>query len=134
LVLPDNNKSETLARNILDLDPSILSVIIVSLQNGSTLAEHVKSSSGRSSGFTTQNNSGMAGRWAILAYNSMERLESSSSKESYLLMVNDVCTRLIFQARLPETVLIGLALEPKATAAEIYHQVKEILGEARVPA
>lgn len=135
MVSRDNQKAESLARYILDLDPSVLSVIIVDLQNGSTLAELVKSSSaGQSFGFTTQKNNGMAGRWAILAYNSMERLETLPSKKRYLLMVNESCTRLIFQTKLSEAVLIGMTLERKAADFGIFHQVQEILSDIKVVA
>ena len=107
-------------------------MIIVDLQSGSTLAELVKP--GSPFGFTTQKNNGMAGRWAILAYNAMERLEALPSNERCLLMMNDSCTRMIFESKLSEAVIIGITLESKSSDSGIFHQVQEIISEIKVVA
>ena len=130
----DAERAEGLARKILDLGPSALSVIMVDLQNGSTLTELVRLGATERYGFTTKRNNGMAGRWAILAFNSMERLENIQSKERYLIMVNESYSRLFFQIRLTNDVLVGLTLQPETSTSGIFQQVREMLAESQISA
>ena len=124
----DNRRFESLANNILDLDSKILSILIVGIRNGSTLAEQVRSEFKQSFGSMSQRSNGMAGKWGILAFSSMERLEPVKSKAKYLLMMREDYVEMIFPATIPEDVMLGVTLDPKAEPAGIYHIVHAFLG------
>ena len=125
----DNRKFESLANYILSLNYGIYSTIIVDVRNGSTLVEQVKSEFKQNFGSMSQRSNGMAGKWGILAFNSMERLEPVKSKAKYLLMVRENYIEMIFPANIPEEVMVGLAIDPKADVSEIYQAVLPFLRE-----
>jgi hypothetical protein len=76
----------------------------------------------------SQRSNGMAGKWGILAFSSMERLEPVKSKAKYLLMMREDYVEMIFPATIPEDVMLGVALDPKAEPARIYQIVHAFLG------
>jgi hypothetical protein len=125
----DNRKFESLANYILSLNYGIYSTIIVDVRNGSTLVEQVKSEFKQNFGSMSQRSNGMAGKWGILAFNSMERLEPVKSKAKYLLMVRENYIEMIFPANIPEEVMLGLAIDPKADVSLIYQVVLAFLSE-----
>jgi len=71
----------------------------------------------------------MAGRWGILAFNSMERLEPVTSKAKYLVMVREDYNGLIFPANLSEEVMISLIFDSKTQADGVYQRVYSFLTE-----
>jgi len=125
----DNQRFESLAKSILDLDTNILSISIVGIRNGSTLVELVKSEFKQNLGSISQRSNGMAGRWGILAFNSMERLEPVTSKAKYLVMVREDYNGLIFPANLSEEVMISLIFDSKTQADGVYQRVYSFLTE-----
>jgi hypothetical protein len=125
----DNQRFESLAKSILDLDTNILSISIVGIRNGSTIVEMVKTEFKQNFGAISQRSNGMAGRWGILAFNSMERLEPVKSKAKYLVMVREDYNGLIFPANILEEVMISLIIDSKAEAAGIYQKVLSSLTE-----
>jgi hypothetical protein len=129
LIQRDNQRFESLAKGILGLDSRILSIMIVGIRSGSTLAEVVRSDSRQSSGSISQRSNGMAGKWGILAFNSMERLEPTTSKARYLMMVRDDSIGMMFPVSVSEEVMVGLTIDSKAEAAGIYQLVHAFLNE-----
>jgi hypothetical protein len=125
----DNRRFESLANSVLGLDNGILSIMVVGIRTGSTLAEQVRSEFKQNFGSMSQRSNGMAGKWGILAFNSMERLEPVKSKAKYLLMVRENYIEMMFPANIPEDVMIGITIDPKAEAAGIYQVVHEFLSE-----
>lgn len=125
----DNQRSESLATSILGLDPGILSVLIVSVRNGSTLVEKTRSNLKNNFGSMSQRSNGMAGRWGTLAFNSMDRLEPVNSKGKYLLMVRQEYSVMIFPAFFSENVMLVLTIDPKAESNRIYQAVNDSLEE-----
>ena len=103
--------------------------MIVGIRSGSTLAEVVRSDSRQSSGSISQRSNGMAGKWGILAFNSMERLEPTTSKARYLMMVRDDSIGMMFPVSVSEEVMVGLTIDSKAEAAGIYQLVHAFLNE-----
>lgn len=73
----------------------------------------------------------MAGKWEILAFNSMERLEPVKSKTKYLTFVTETYTEIVFPSFLGEDVMIGAVLEPGTEALAIFQLLKLFLGEER---
>ncbi len=74
----------------------------------------------------------MAGKWGILAFNSMERLEPIKSTARYLLMVRENYSEMMFPAKIPEEVMIGLAIDSKKEPSEINQVVHAFLsGESQ---
>jgi hypothetical protein len=103
--------------------------MIVGIRSGSTLAEVVRSDSRQSSGSISQRSNGMAGKWGILAFNSMERLEPVPSKAKYLVMVGEGYIGMVFPVRIAEEIMVGLTIDPKAEPAGIYQLVQTFLSE-----
>jgi len=101
----------------------------VGIRNGSTLVEIVKSEFKQNFGAISQRSNGMAGRWGILAFNSMERLEPVTSKAKYLVMVREDYNGLIFPVNLSEDVMISLIINSKTEADVIYQRVNSFLTE-----
>jgi hypothetical protein len=103
--------------------------MIVGIRSGSTLAEQVRSEFKQNFGSMSQRSNGMAGKWGILAFNAMERLEPVTSKAKYLLLVRENYIGMIFPVHADEEVMVGLTIDPKADAATIYLTVHSFLVE-----
>ena len=125
----DNRRYDSLATNILGLDPSILSVLIVSVKTGSTLAEQARPELKENFGSISQRSNGMAGKWGILAFTSIERFKPKPSNAKYLLIVRDDYSGMIFPALIPEDAMLNLSIDAKAEAAKIYQLISEFLRE-----
>jgi hypothetical protein len=125
----DNRRFESLANSILGLDSRIMAIMIVGVRNGSTFAELARSEFKQNFGSISQRSNGMAGKWGTLAFNSMERLEPVKSKVKYLLMVREDYLEMIFPANIPEDVMLGLTIDPKAEASGIYKLVHALLSD-----
>jgi hypothetical protein len=125
----DNGKFESLANDVLVLDSKILSIMIVGVRSGSTFAEVTNSDFKQKFGLISQRSNGMAGRWGILAFNSMERLGPVPSSGKYLVMVGENYIGMMFPANVSEDVMIELIVDPKADPAGIYTLVHTYLKE-----
>jgi len=129
LVERDYRRFESLANSILGLDSRIISSMIVSIRSGSTLAETVRPDQRRIFGSISERTNGMAGKWEILAFNSMERLEFVKSKVKYLTFVTETYNEIVFPAFLGEEVMLGIIIERSADPLSIYQLLKLYLGE-----
>ena len=103
--------------------------MIVGVRNGSTLVELARPEFKQNFDSLSQRSNGMAGKWGILAFNSMERVEPVKSKAKYLLMVREDYLEMVFPANIHEDVMLGLTIDPKADAAGIYQLVHTFLSE-----
>ena len=72
-----------LTADILNLEPGILSCVIISDPQGSVLARAAKPEF-QHFGNLQGNTEGMAGHWALLAFNAMKRLDPARSKVKYI--------------------------------------------------
>ena len=125
----DNRNFQSLAESILDLDSKIISLMIVSTNNGSTLAEVVRPDSRQVFGSVSQRSNGMAGKWQILAFNSMERLQPTENQAKYLTFVTDSYVEMVFRAFFGNEIMIGVMLEPGTDALTIFRLLKLFLGD-----
>jgi hypothetical protein len=103
--------------------------MIVSIRTGSTLAEIARPDQRNTFGSISERSNGMAGKWEILAFNSMERLEPTKSKSKYLTFVTEVYTEIVFPTFLGEDLMLGVIVEPGTDALSIYRLLKLFLGE-----
>jgi hypothetical protein len=129
LVERDYRKFESLANSILGIDSKIISLMIVSIRTGSTLAEIARPDQRNTFGSISERSNGMAGKWEILAFNSMERLEPTKSKSKYLTFVTEIYTEIVFPTFLGEDLMLGVIVEPGTDALSIYRLLKLFLGE-----
>lgn len=117
-----------MADSILGLDSRIISLMIVSIRTGSTLVERTRSDQRSTFGSISERSNGMAGKWEILAFNSMERLEPVKSKAKYLCFVTENYTEIVFSSFLEEDVMFSLVVEPGTESLAIYRLLKLFLG------
>jgi hypothetical protein len=129
LVERDYRRFESLANSILGLDSKIISVMIVSVRSGSTLAETVRLDQRNIFGSISERSNGMAGKWEILAFNSMERLEPPrKSKTKYLTFVTETYAEIVFPSFQEEEVMLSVVIDQGADPPSIYRLLKLYLG------
>jgi hypothetical protein len=125
----DQRKYESFAEGILDLDSRILSSIVMKNPGGAILAEAVRPELKNTLGTLSQRTDGMVGKWGILAYNALARLENARSKTKYLSVGRETTKGMLFPASIFEGVMIGLTIELKTEATEIYELVMKFVDQ-----
>jgi hypothetical protein len=126
----ENRKYESFANGILSLDSRIFSSIVVKNPGGAILAEAVRPEMKNTLGTLSQRTEGMVGMWGILAYNAVMRLEKARSKTKYLTIGRETTKGMLFPANIFEGVMIGLTIELRTEATEIYELVMKFVDES----
>jgi hypothetical protein len=124
----DTRNYESLANNILDLDSSILAVMMINVQNGSTLVDIVRSEFRENFGSISKRSNGMAGKWGIVAFSSMDRIEPLASQARYLAFVRDSYTQILFPFSIGLEIMLAIIIDNKAEASEIFETVHSLLS------
>jgi hypothetical protein len=70
----------------------------------------------------------MAGKWGILAFNAMDRLEPTPSKAKYLVMVREHYIEMMFPVYTGEEIMVAVVADSKSEASEIYELVYSFLS------
>jgi len=125
----ENRKYESFANGILNLDSRIFTSLLVKNPGGAILAEAVRPEMRNTLGSISQRTDGMVGIWSILTFNSVVRLEKARSKTKYITIGRETTKGMIFPAHIFEDVMIGLTIEPKTEATEIYELVMRFVEE-----
>jgi len=129
LVHTDNRQHENFANGILDLDSRIFSVIIAKIPGGATLAESVRPEMQSNFGSLSKRTDGMIGKWMILAFSAMERIEKAKWKSKYVSVGRENHKGMVFPAEIFGGVMIGLKIEMKTECTEIYELVMKFVEE-----
>jgi hypothetical protein len=120
----ENGSFSDIVASILNLDPGILSCVLVSHPQGSVLARAAKSEFQQNSESLQKSTDGMAGHWAILAFNAMKRLDVARSKVKYLIVGREDHKTLILPANFSGTdFMLILAIGPRNESTEIYEKI-----------
>ena len=121
-MIPESDKRslESLANDIMNLDPRIFSCSIVSNPQGSTMARVSREGSEQIPSFSTRDTEGMAGHWAIRAFNVMERLDVVNTKSRYLVVGRDANKTMIFPLTLSDNYMIIVTIKARTEATEIF--------------
>ena len=126
----DSRAFESIAKGILNLDSRIYSTIIVRIPGGAVLAEAVRPEMRYNFGLLSQRTDGMAGKWMILAFSAMERIEKAKWKSKYVVVGRENHNGMVFPAEvLGESVMIGLKTELKTESSEIYDLIMQLIEE-----
>jgi len=130
LLQADSRAFESIAKGILNLDSRIYSTIIVRIPGGAVLAEAVRPEMRYNFGLLSQRTDGMAGKWMILAFSAMERIEKAKWKSKYVVVGRENHNGMVFPAEvLGESVMIGLKTELKTESSEIYDLIMQLIEE-----
>ena len=126
----DSRTFESMAKSILNLDSRIFSTIVVRIPGGAVLAEAVRPEMRYNFGLLSQRTDGMAGKWMILAFSAMERIEKAKWKSKYVVVGRENHNGMVFPAEvLGESVMIGLKTELKTESSEIYDLIMQLIEE-----
>ena len=71
-------------------------------------------------GSLSQRTDGMVGKWTILAFSAMERIEKAKWKSKYVTVGRENHIGMVFPADILGGVMIGLKTEMKTESSEIY--------------
>jgi hypothetical protein len=102
--------------------------MMISIRTGSTLTEVTKQDQRQHFGSISQKTNGMAGKWGILAFNSMDRLQPSPSKAKYLVMMRESYMGMMFPVGNSEEIMVEVIADSKSQASEIYDIVYSYLS------
>jgi|SRR5271166_5878152 len=129
MVQTDSRKYESFVNGILGLDPRIFSSIIVKIPGGAVLAEAVRPEMMSNFGSLSKRTDGMVGKWTILAFSAMERIEKTKWKSKYVTVGRENHQGMVFPAEILGGVMIGLKIELKSESSEIYELVMRFVEE-----
>jgi hypothetical protein len=124
----EKQASNSLAAEILNLDPGILSCVLTRSPQGAILTKAVKSESRNNLGKLSGETEGMAAHWALLAFNSMKRLDAERSKTKYIVVGREEYKTLIFPASLHgSNIMLILTSTLQTNVEEIYTRIMKIM-------
>lgn len=119
---------ESLARTILNLDPSILECNISNDPDGALLANLAKPSLRGMLDLLSRTSSSMGPTWGGVAINSLRRLDEERSPLNYIMISREKFDALLCPAKLQDQALIiGLLLEKNTNASKIYEALKNAI-------
>jgi hypothetical protein len=124
----DNPRFDFLANTILGFDPTIYSVMMIDVRNGSTLTEMTRPDHRQDFGTLSQRTNGMAGKWGALAFNAMDRLQPTPSKAKYLVMMRERYMVLMFPVSADDEIMVSVIADAKSEPVKIYAIVYSYLS------
>ena len=128
-MIPESDKQrlDALANDIVNLDQRIISCTIVSNPQGSTISRAVRAEFQQILKPLSEID-GMAGHWAIRAFNAMERLDAIRSKVKYLSVGRESSKTLIFPVKMSDNLMIIMTIRSRTEATEIFDIVTKFVG------
>jgi len=128
-MIPDSDKRslETLASDIMNLDPRIYACTIVSNPEGSTIVRVVRAEFRHSLTSHAQESDGMAGHWAIRAFNAMERLDAIRSKAKFIAVGRETNQTMIFPVSISDNLMVIMTIGAKTESTEIFEIVTRFI-------
>ncbi len=118
-----------LTADILNLEPGILSCVIISDPQGSVLARAAKPEFQHDFGNLQGNTEGMAAHWALLAFNAMKRLDPVRSKVKYISIGREDHKTLLSPVNFHGTdLMIIMAVKFGNESTEIHDKIMKLLA------
>jgi len=116
-----------LANEIINLDPGILSCVLLSDPQGSVLAR-VAQREFQHDLDLPKDTEGMAGHWAILAFNAMKRLDAARSKTKFIVVGCEDHKALIFPVSYQgNDLLLIMSVRLRLETSDLYERITRFL-------
>jgi hypothetical protein len=118
----------SLAIEILNLDPGLLSCVVISSPEGSILAKSVKPEFRIDFSKLSGNGEGMAAHWALLAFNTMKRLDEQRSKTKCIVVVREEYNTIIFPANFHGAeIMLIMSVSLRTHLTQTYEQIMKTI-------